>query len=63
MPQLTRPQVSRVLREVLPQRTWTPEELLRWLVVTQERNARAKRSHIKRRLRKRRDRDDLPLVA
>jgi hypothetical protein len=52
-----------VLREVLPQRTWTQEELLRWLVATQERNARAKRSHIKRRLRKRRDREDLPLVA
>src|SRR5919198_1131747 len=55
-PHLTRPQVSRVLREVLPQRTWTQEELLLWLSATQERNARAKRSHIKRRLRKRRER-------
>ena len=63
MPQLTRPQVSRVLREVLPQRTWTQEELLHWLLATQERNARAKRSHIKRRLRQRCDRDDLLLVA
>jgi hypothetical protein len=52
-----------VLRELLPHRTWTQEDLLRWLVATQERNARAKRSPIKHLLRKRRDRDDLPLVA
>jgi len=63
MPQITRPQVSRVLRALLPHRTWTRAELLQWLSATQERNARAKLSHIKRRLRKRRDRDDLPLVA
>jgi hypothetical protein len=63
MPHLTRPQASRVLRELLPQRTWTPEELRRWLSATQERNARAKRAHSKRRLRQRRDRDDLSLVA
>jgi len=39
---LTRPQVSRVLRELLPHRIWTPAELLQWLNDTQERNARAK---------------------
>ena len=63
MPQITRPQISRVLRALLPQRTWTGEDLLQWLVTTQERNERAKQSHSKRRLHKRRDRPDLPLVA
>ena len=52
MPQLTRPQVSRVLRELLPQRVWTDEDLLHWLAETQQRNERAKQSHIKRRLNK-----------
>ena len=55
MPQLTRPQVSRVLREILPRRTWTADELLGWLADTQRRNDRAKRSHSKRRLHKSRD--------
>jgi hypothetical protein len=50
MPHLTRPQVSRILRELLPHRSWTDAELLEWLGETQERNARAKLSHIKRRL-------------
>jgi len=63
MPLLTRPQVSRVLREVLPHRTWTHAELLAWLTDTQERNARAKHSHIKRRLRRQHDYLSLPLVA
>ena len=49
MPQITRPQVSRVVREVLPRREWTKEELIGWLHDTQERNARAKRSHARRR--------------
>ena len=49
MPAITRPQVSRVVRELLPQRVWTKEELLGWLHETQERNARAKRAHSKRR--------------
>ncbi len=49
MPQITRPQVSRVLRELLPKQAWSTEELLRWLHETQTRNARAKRSHTKRR--------------
>jgi hypothetical protein len=52
MPQLTRQQISRVLRELLPQRVWTDEDLLRWLEETQQRNERAKQSHIKRRLNK-----------
>ena len=50
MPQVTRAQISRVVRELLPQRVWTAEDLLRWLVDTQLRNERAKRSHLKRRL-------------
>jgi hypothetical protein len=43
--------VSRVLRELLPRRHWTPRDLLGWLRHTQECNARAKRSHAKRRQR------------
>jgi hypothetical protein len=42
--------VARVLREVLPRRRWSHEELWDWLIATHERNARAKRSHHKRRL-------------
>jgi hypothetical protein len=49
MPQITRPQVSRVVRELLPRREWTKQELIGWLHETQERNERAKRSHTKRR--------------
>jgi hypothetical protein len=49
MPGLTRPQVSRVLRELLPKRQWTRADLWHWLVETQERNARATRAHAKRR--------------
>jgi hypothetical protein len=45
MPQVTRPQVSCVLRELLPQRIWTPQELLHWLADTQLRNERSKQSH------------------
>ncbi len=50
MPQITRPQVSRVLRALLPQRVWTEDDLLAWLVTTQQRTERAKRSTTKRRL-------------
>ena len=63
MPQITRPQVSRVLRALLPHRTWTRADLLQWLRTTQERNARAKQSHLKRRLRRPHDYQSLPLVA
>ena len=52
MPQLTRPQVSRILRELLPRRHWSMGELLAWLEDMQLRNERAKRSHLKRRLAK-----------
>ncbi len=52
MPQLTRPHVSRVLRELLPRRHWSVVELLEWLQDMQLRNERAKRSHRKRRLAK-----------
>jgi hypothetical protein len=47
---VTVPQVARVLRELLPRHRWSREELWAWLVATRERNARATRSHRKRRL-------------
>lgn len=50
MPLITRPQVSRVVRELLPKREWTREELINWLREMQERNERVKLSHIKRRV-------------
>ncbi len=49
---LTRPQVSRVLRELPSHRTSTHAEMLAWLIETQGRNARAKQSHLKRCLRR-----------
>jgi hypothetical protein len=49
-PLITRPQITRVLRELLPQRRYSDADLWRWLATTQQRNARAKRSHAKRRL-------------
>ncbi len=49
MPQITRPQVYRVVREMLPRERFGPAELLRWLEETQECNERARRSHAKRR--------------
>ncbi len=52
MPQVTRQQVSRVLRELLPRRAWSVVDLLEWLEEMQRRNERAKRSHLKRRLAK-----------
>ena len=45
----TRPQVYRVVREMLPRERFGPTELLRWLEDTQDSNERAKRSHAKRR--------------
>ena len=39
--QITRPQISRALRVLLPQRVWTEDDLLAWLVGTQDRNERA----------------------
>ena len=49
MPRVTRPQVYRVVREMLPRERFGPAELLRWLTDTQDSNERASRSHAKRR--------------
>ena len=56
MPHLTRPQVYRVVRELLPRVRFTLAELMQWLEDTQQRNERAKRSHAKRRAQRRRER-------
>ena len=49
MPRITRPQVYRVVRELLPRERFGPEELLLWLDGVQQRNERARQSHEKRR--------------
>ena len=49
MPRVSRPQVYRVVREMLPRERFGPEELLRLLEAEQLRNERASRSHAKRR--------------
>jgi hypothetical protein len=49
MPQVTRLQITRVLRQLLPQRSWMLDELLAWLTQTQHHNEQAKRSHAARR--------------
>ena len=49
MPRITRPQVYRVVREMLPRERLGLDELMRWLEQTQECNERARRSHAKRR--------------
>ncbi len=49
MPRITRPQVYRVVREMLPRERFGPNELLRWLEQSQLRNERASRSHERRR--------------
>ena len=49
MSRITRPQVCRVVREMLPREQFGSDELLRWLEDTQDSNERAKRSHAKRR--------------
>ena len=53
MPQVTRPQVHRIVYELLPRKRWTPAELLGWLHRTQARNEAAKQSHARRRARQR----------
>jgi hypothetical protein len=53
MPRITRPQVHRIVYELLPRRRWTSAELLWWLEDPQRRKERAKRSHAKRRARQR----------
>ena len=49
MPRITRPQVYRVVREMLPRQRFGPQELLTLLEAEQIRNERASRSHAKRR--------------
>ena len=49
MPRITRPQVYRVVREMLPRERFGPDELLQWLAHTQRRNEQASHSHAKRR--------------
>ncbi len=49
MTRITRPQVYRVVREMLPRQRFGPEELLLWLEGTQRSNERASRSHERRR--------------
>ena len=60
MPQITRPQVYRVVREMLPRERFGPDELLRWLEDVQLRNERARRSHEKRRAARRWEASGLP---
>ena len=60
VPRVTRPQVYRVVREMLPMERFGPEELLLWLEDTQLRNERARRSHERRRSTRREDRMEPP---
>jgi SRSO17 transposase len=46
---LTLPQVTRVLRALLPHRAWTAADLCHWLDLTQANNDKAKRAHARRR--------------
>ena len=49
MSRITRPQVYRVVREMLPQERFEPQDLLRWLKRSQLHNERVRRSHERRR--------------
>ena len=60
VPLITRPQVYRVVREMLPRERFGPDELLQWLEDVQQRNERAKRSHEKRRAARRREASGVP---
>ena len=60
MPRITRPQVYRVVREMLPRERFGPDQLLRWLEETQLRNERASLSHQRRRYRLRRQTSGTP---
>ncbi len=60
MPHITRPQVYRVVREMLPREWFGPEELLLWLKESQLRNEQARRSHERRRSARREGRMDPP---
>ena len=60
MPRITRGQVYRVVREMLPRERFGPEELLLWLEESQLRNERAHRSHEKRHSARRKGRMEPP---
>ena len=60
MPRITRPQVYRVVREMLPREQFGPDQLLLWLEDTQLRNERARRSHERRRSTRRESRMEPP---
>ena len=60
MPRITRPQVYRVVREMLPREQFGPDQLLLWLEATQLRNERARRSHERRRSTRREGRMEPP---
>ncbi len=60
MPRITRPQVYRVVRELLPKERFGPRELRQWRADVQERNERARRSHERRRATLSHDASGLP---
>ena len=60
MPLITRPQVYRVVREMLPRQRFGPEEPLRLPEAEQSRNGRARRSHESRRSARREGGMELP---
>ena len=60
MPRITRPQMYRVVREMLPRERFGPDQLLRWLEETQLRNERASLSLQRRRYRHRRQTSGTP---
>ena len=60
MPRITRPQVYRVVCEMLPREWFGPGELLLWLQETQLRNERARRSHERRRSARRKVKPEPP---
>ena len=60
MPRITRPQVYRVVCEMLPRERFGPAELLLWLEESQLRNERARRSHQRLRSARREGRPEPP---
>jgi hypothetical protein len=60
-PLVTRPQLSRLLRELLPHRHWTITDLCTWLAYTQACNAHATHAHHKRRQLRQREPAALPV--
>ena len=60
MPRITRLQVYRVVREMLPREQFGPDQLLLWLEDTQLRNERARLPHERRRSTRREGRMEPP---